>query len=122
MGFKAVIFVLLLFVISVSAQTEKFADLTPTSDHEFCLYDVNGNYRGCYIDSVDFRNSTFLSDSNKTYVVKINPTKYDVGFSGSYLISYIISLLPFILFILAIVAIVAIAMFIIFVLILRVRR
>jgi hypothetical protein len=100
---NSIIILSLIFLVScVVSQDIKIADLTPTGLHEWCLYTASGISRGCYNDTIDFDSGLLASDTtapNRVYYIKAVPKVYDMGFSGTNIISYLVSLIPFVLFI-----------------------
>jgi hypothetical protein len=88
----------IVFIYSVSSQTIKVSDLTPTGIHSVCVYNIEGKLNGCYNDTIQFNNIDY-PESNHTYYIKLVPNIYDMGFSGSNIISYLTSLIPFIIII-----------------------
>jgi len=112
---KRLIVFFILFLSSLTlAQNIKLNDLTPTGVHEICVYDIHGYNKGCYNNTIIFSEAQFTSDTNHTYYLKTVVNKYDIGFSGTYIPTYILGLIPFALFIIAVAAVIGIAFVLIF--------
>lgn len=93
-----ILLISIVLLCCVSSQTIKVSDLTPNGIHNICVYNINGKLNGCYNNTIQFNNLDY-PETNHTYYVKIVPNIYDMGFSGTNIISYLVSLIPFILII-----------------------
>ncbi len=113
--------ILVMLCFGVNAQIITFSDLSPTGIHDFCIYNASGYLKSCYNQTIDFSDPIY-DENNHTYYFKIMPNKYDIGFTGNIMISYIAALIPLGLFLLMLSVIVGLCLVIIFMFLRRGNR